>query len=180
MLQGLKIFDINSLGWVSERFKEPVLKTGVRASVPWVRIPPHPPLLILLNHLKIMNNQIFGIGVDILSIQRIYNISRKEDFAKKILSHEEYIKYDSIQNYDIKMRFLAKKFCAKEAIAKSLGTGFGEIGFKDISILNNQKGAPIVILEKNKDKNILLSISDEKDYVISYAHCYIVSKNNIT
>ena len=32
-------------GWVSEWFKEPVLKTGVRETVPWVRIPPHPPLL---------------------------------------------------------------------------------------------------------------------------------------
>jgi hypothetical protein len=30
-------------GWVSEWFKEPVLKTGVRETVPWVRIPPHPP-----------------------------------------------------------------------------------------------------------------------------------------
>jgi hypothetical protein len=31
------------LGWVAERFKAPVLKTGVGASSPWVRIPPHPP-----------------------------------------------------------------------------------------------------------------------------------------
>jgi hypothetical protein len=30
-------------GWVAERFKAPVLKTGVPARVPWVRIPPHPP-----------------------------------------------------------------------------------------------------------------------------------------
>ena len=30
-------------GWVAERFKAPVLKTGVGASPPWVRIPPHPP-----------------------------------------------------------------------------------------------------------------------------------------
>jgi hypothetical protein len=36
----------NHNGWVAERFKAPVLKTGAGASPPWVRIPPHPPIYV--------------------------------------------------------------------------------------------------------------------------------------
>jgi hypothetical protein len=36
-------FGVWRTGWVAERFKAAVLKTAVRVSVPWVRIPPHPP-----------------------------------------------------------------------------------------------------------------------------------------
>ena len=76
--------------------------------------------------------------------------------------------------------FLSKRFSAKEAFVKSLGTGFrNNLCFTDISILNDKKGKPYFMFNK-KLKNILkekyklknfkahLSLSDEKKHSISY------------
>ena len=78
------------------------------------------------------------------------------------------------------MLYLSKRFSAKEAFVKSLGTGFrNNLCFNDISILNDKKGKPYFLLNK-KLKNILkkkyklnnfkayLSLSDEKKYSVSY------------
>ena len=76
--------------------------------------------------------------------------------------------------------FLSKRFSAKEAFVKSLGTGFrNNLCFTDISILNDKKGKPYfmfskklknVLKEKYKLKNFKahLSLSDEKKHSISY------------
>ena len=79
-----------------------------------------------------------------------------------------------------KTNFFAKRFAAKEAFAKSLGTGFrNNLNFKDIEILNDNKGKPFYIKSKKIDLiikkifkinnyNLFLSISDEKNYSIAF------------
>ncbi len=78
------------------------------------------------------------------------------------------------------MNYFSKRFAAKEAFVKSLGTGFRDnLNFKDIEILNNKAGKPyyqktkkinniVYKLYKIKNYNLFLSISDEKDYSIAF------------
>ena len=120
---------------------------------------------------------IFGIGVDIVDNNRFKKLFRKKNFIKRIYSQKEiYI----LKNKKNKLLFLSKRFSAKEAFVKSLGTGFrNNLCFNDISILNDKKGKPYFMFNK-KLKNILkekyklknfkahLSLSDEKKHSISY------------
>lgn len=118
---------------------------------------------------------IIGIGTDIVRLDRIERLLKKfgDKFISRILSPSEIIKLESSIS---KSHFLAKRFAAKEAIAKALGTGIGlHIAFKDIIISNNSLGAPIVSIHKDiaQGKNILLSIADEKDLAIAFAVVFI-------
>ena len=118
---------------------------------------------------------LFGIGVDIVDIERIKKIYLKYDrkFAKKILSDNEIKIFDLSKN---KISFLAKRFAAKEAIGKAFGIGIMN-GYllKNISIDNDEYGKPIAKLNKKKEfekyigKTIHLTISDEKKFAIANA-----------
>ena len=121
--------------------------------------------------------KIFGIGVDIVDNNRFKKLSRKKIFIKRICSQKEIHILKSKKN---KSLYLSKRFSAKEAFVKSLGTGFrNNLCFTDISILNDKKGKPYFMFNK-KLKNILkekyklknfkahLSLSDEKKHSISY------------
>ena len=80
-----------------------------------------------------------------------------------------------------KVAFFSKRFAAREAFSKALGTGFSSnLSFKDIEITNDKKGMPkyvdnkkiIKIVQKKykiKKFNSFLSISDEKDYSTAFA-----------
>jgi len=120
---------------------------------------------------------IYGIGVDIIDNNRVKDLIKKKNFLKRIFSKEELA---IIKTKKKKVLFLAKRFSAKEAFVKSLGTGFrNNLCFKDISILNDKKGKPYFKFN-HKIKNILkkkyrltkfkvyLSLSDEKKHSISY------------
>ncbi len=120
---------------------------------------------------------IYGVGVDIIDNSRIKKLIKKKIFLKRILSKYE---LKSIKTKKNKISFLAKRFSAKEAFVKSLGSGFrNNLCFNDISILNDKKGKPYFKFNQ-KVKNILkkknrltkfkvyLSLSDEKKYSISY------------
>ena len=127
---------------------------------------------------------ILGIGIDIVEIHRLKKILLKKEsnFKKKIFTINEVAycekKLNSISCY-------SKRFAAKEAFVKALGTGFRKnINFKDIEVVNKHYGKPyllinikvinkIKILFKVKKFNISLSISDEKKYSIA---CVIISK----
>ena len=79
-----------------------------------------------------------------------------------------------------KINFFAKRFAAKEAFVKALGTGFrNNINFSDIEIINNKKGKPEIKISKkiknliirkfkSKKPKIYVSLSDEKNHSIAY------------
>ncbi len=118
---------------------------------------------------------IYGIGIDIVQIDRVLSsVSRHGDgFAKKILHANEFKKYSALK---YKERYLAKRFAAKEAFAKALGTGIVEgVTLPKIEVVNSEAGKPEILLhgatlEKVsalKIQSIFLSISDEKEYAVA-------------
>ena len=121
--------------------------------------------------------KIIGIGVDIIQNNRIKNLLKNKKFLGRIYSDRE-LKL-SKQNKN-KVAYFAKRFAAKEAFSKALGTGFRSgLEFKDIEIVNDEAGKPqyvknkkIIKIVKNKFKiknfNSFLSISDENDYSTAF------------
>ena len=122
--------------------------------------------------------KILGIGVDIIKNERIRKSIKSNKFRSRIYSSKE-LKLSKKTND--KVAFFSKRFAAKEAFAKALGTGFSSnLNFKDIEIINDKKGMPkyaenkkIIKIVKKKYKikkfNSFLSISDEKDYSTAFA-----------
>ena len=121
--------------------------------------------------------KIIGIGVDIIQNNRIKNLLKNKKFLGRIYSDRE-LKL-SKQNKN-KVAYFAKRFAAKEAFSKALGTGFRSgLEFKDIEIVNDKVGKPLYVknkkiikIVKNKFKiknfNSFLSISDENDYSTAF------------
>ncbi|WP_333861295.1 holo-ACP synthase [Clostridium sp.] len=118
---------------------------------------------------------IFGVGVDIVEIRRIKEaIEKHNTFIDRIFSKNE-IEY--LKNRNLRPEFVAGRFAAKEAVVKSLGSGFRGFDFKDIEIDRTASGRPTVILKgkaklmANKCGNykIHLSISHGVDNAIAYA-----------
>ena len=129
--------------------------------------------------------KILGIGVDIISNKRIKALVNDKNFVKRTFGKNELKTSKKISN---KTNYFAKRFAAKEALAKSIGTGFrNNLNFKDIEILNDSLGKPYINLN-NKTKKILsktlkvknfdlfLSISDEKKYSIAFT---IIQTKNV-
>ena len=121
--------------------------------------------------------KIIGIGVDIVENNRFKELIKKEKFINRICSPKEINNFKKKNN---KISYLSKRFSAKEAFVKALGSGFrNKLCFNDISILNDRKGKPYFLFNQ-KIKNILrnkyklikfkahLSLSDEKKHSISY------------
>ena len=127
--------------------------------------------------------KILGIGVDIVENSRIAKSLKNKLFVKRIFSDPEILIAKKINN---KISYYSKRFAAKEAFAKSIGTGFRDnFNFKDISIVNDKLGKPSFFINENIKKivkkqfktssfNFFLSISDEKKYSIAYV---ILQKN---
>jgi holo-[acyl-carrier protein] synthase len=118
---------------------------------------------------------IFGIGSDIIDIKRISAALKNKNFKKKIFSQNEVKFIDSKSN---KTASYAKRFAAKEAFSKAIGTGISKgISFKDISINNDKMGRPYIeLLGKTKyivkslikkRYKIFLTISDEQKYALA-------------
>ena len=118
-----------------------------------------------------------GIGVDIVQNSRIRKSITNKNFLLRIFTNYEINKSKKIKN---KTAFFSKRFAAKEAFSKALGTGFREtLNFKDISITNNKNGKPSIKINnklhnlinkkfKTKKINVLLSISDESEHSIAF------------
>ena len=121
--------------------------------------------------------KILGIGVDIVQNKRIRILLRNKNFIKRTFGKNE-IRI-SKKNVN-KTNYFAKRFSAKEALAKALGTGLrNNLNFKDIEILNDKLGKPYFLKSiklnkiidkkfKRKRYDLFLSISDEKDYSIAF------------
>ena len=119
-------------------------------------------------------SKIFGAGIDLIEISRIRKSIKNKNFIDRIYSKSEIQKVRSLKN---KSSFFAKRFAAKEAFSKAIGTGISEgISFKEISVVNNIKGKPTIklsgktkniVLKKIKKAKVYLSLSDEKKYAIA-------------
>lgn len=118
-----------------------------------------------------------AVGTDILRVERIDDVlSRLGDrFVRRILTPQEQEEYHASRQPG---RLLAKRFAAKEAIAKSLGTGIGRgISWQDIQIEHDANGAPHVRLSGGARQaafdrgglRVELSLADEVDYVVAFA-----------
>ena len=120
---------------------------------------------------------IFGIGTDMVEINRIKNINSIDRFAKKILSKNELNFFNSLKQ-EKKITYLSKQFAGKEAVSKAIGTGITKLTrFKDIEILRDEKGKPILnavagFKKYMDDLGITkthVSLSDERNYAIAFA-----------
>ena len=121
--------------------------------------------------------KILGIGTDIIETLRIKNLMKNKSFLKRIFTKSEIINSKKTKS---KVNFFSKRFAAKEALMKAIGTGFRKgINFKDISITNDRFGKPIIKYNDNVKKliisrfkiksfNLFLSLSDEKNYSIAF------------
>ncbi len=124
-----------------------------------------------------MTLNIFGVGTDIVKNSRIKKLIKNKNFINRIFTSTEIKDSKKINQ---KVLFFSKRFAAKEAFVKSLGTGFvHNINFKDINVSKKRSGKPYITLS-NKLKNILkrklklkkvkifLSLSDEREYSVAY------------
>ena len=126
--------------------------------------------------------KIYGIGNDITSINRIKKSIKNKNFIDRLFNNNEIKKCDKLHN---KASCYAKRFAAKEAFSKALGTGIRKgISLKNIEVSNNIYGKPSIKLDKKLDQylkkkiktkiyDIHLSLSDDKPWaqatvIISY------------
>lgn len=117
---------------------------------------------------------ILGLGTDIAEIGRIEKaLERSGDaFAERILAESERAVFSGLKQQG---RYLAKRFAAKEAASKALGTGIAHgVSFHDFVVSNDENGKPVLVLS-NKAREIAqemgvnhthISISDERHYAV--------------
>jgi len=119
---------------------------------------------------------IYGIGTDIVEVSRIEDSLARfgEAFAQRILTESEWQAFEQSQ---AKARFLAKRFAAKEAFAKALGTGLRTPAtFQNIGVAHDDLGKPVldlapelqVLLDQRGIRFQHLSISDEKALAVAF------------
>ena len=118
-----------------------------------------------------------GVGVDIVKNKRIQSSLKNKNFIDRTFSKTEIL---ISRKFKKRVNYFSKRFAAKEAFAKALGTGFRQgLNFKDIQILNNKLGKPYYLINskirnliKKKKKvynfDLFLSISDEKEYSVAF------------
>ena len=113
---------------------------------------------------------IFGIGTDLIEVERIKNAYGKESFRKKVYTEQEQ------QMIAGNAQRAAGNFAVKESVVKAFGTGFREISPIDVEVLREPSGKPFVVLhgaaeQLCQEKGILqihVSISNTKEYAIGY------------
>jgi len=118
---------------------------------------------------------ILGLGTDLVKIARIDAVMARfgERFLNRCFTDAERARGKN------NSRFYAKRFAAKEAAAKALGTGFrGGVLLKEIEVLNAESGAPSLILHgtaqarlaalaDGRTPSLHLSLSDERDQALA-------------
>ena len=121
--------------------------------------------------------KIFGIGTDIVKINRIKKTIKKKTILRRLFNEKEIQKCKKLINSS---NCFAKRFAAKEAFSKALGTGISKgIKFNEILILNEKNGKPFIKLLsqtkkkvdlkiKKKEYKISLSLTDEDKYAVAF------------
>lgn len=118
-----------------------------------------------------------SVGTDILKLARVDEVLERlgDRFVARILTPQERTEYGLSKR---PANLLAKRFAAKEAVSKALGTGIGRgVSWQDICIEHDVNGAPIVVLsggalmvaQKRGGTRVALSLADEIDCVVAFA-----------
>ena len=130
---------------------------------------------------------IYGIGVDLVEMQRINGVMERqgEAFLKRVLNDDEIRVYKarSAGNPERGVRFLATRFAAKEAFSKAMGSGIGQlVGFHSLSVLNEENGRPYIELKgelkvfcEKMALQAFVSLADESHCVVAQV---VISKSN--
>lgn len=117
---------------------------------------------------------IYGIGTDICDVTRIEKLleKREQKFIDKTLTAAE----QAAAPQPLSANWLAKRFAAKEAVVKAMGTGFVDgLFFGDVEVFNDDAGKPYVKLSAQavaklpEGATVFLSLSDEKTYAVAFA-----------
>lgn len=120
-------------------------------------------------------------GVDIVQISRIEKLAnnKRESFLNRIFTDNEIAYIDKKGNNS---KTIAGLFAAKEAISKALGTGIGQVSWKNLEIYHDDKGKPLVSLSSNltplldelglNNNKFDISISHDGDYAIAFVIGY--------
>ena len=121
--------------------------------------------------------KLYGIGTDIIKVDRITKLIKKRNLKKRLFNLNEIKKCEKTKNTS---NCFAKRFAAKEAFSKALGTGISKgIHFNQIVVLNEKNGKPFIKLYdqtkkkvekklKKKKYKISLSLTDERNYAVAF------------
>ncbi len=118
---------------------------------------------------------IYGVGTDVVEIARIENALARfgERFARRILCESEFNRF---KNHRLPAAYLAKRFAAKEAFAKALGTGIhAPANWHGVWVKNLPSGQPVLqftkelegLLRKRKILYSHVSLSDERGVALA-------------
>ncbi|MBP5343465.1 MAG: holo-ACP synthase [Alphaproteobacteria bacterium] len=119
---------------------------------------------------------IIGVGIDFVKKEHFQKKVEKggASFIKKVFCPKERERGELLSE-DLRLNHYAKRYAAKEAFVKALGTGFGIIGLQDVWVENAPSGQPNLVLSENaqnymKEKykrpvHIHLSLSDDEDAI---------------
>ena len=111
-----------------------------------------------------LTKMIVGHGIDIEALVSIQNaVKKREGFAQRVLTDKELKRFASLKGRR-QIEYLAGRWSAKEAFSKAMGTGIGKLGFQDLEILNNERGAPYFSKSPFSGK-VWLSISHTDQFV---------------
>ena len=112
----------------------------------------------------LLMKMIVGHGIDIEELASIQNaVEKRKGFAQRVLTDKEMERFASLKGRR-QIEYLAGRWSAKEAFSKALGTGIGKLGFQDLEVLNNERGAPYFSKSPFSGK-VWLSISHTDQFV---------------
>ena len=112
----------------------------------------------------LLTKMIVGHGIDIEALASIQNaVEKREGFARRVLTDKEMERFASLKGRR-QVEYLAGRWSAKEAFSKAIGTGIGKLGFQDLEVLNNERGAPYFSKSPFSGK-VWLSISHTDQFV---------------
>ena len=112
----------------------------------------------------LLMKMIVGHGIDIEELASIQNaVEKREGFARRVLTDKEMERFSSLKGRR-QIEYLAGRWSAKEAFSKAMGTGIGKLGFQDLEVLNNERGAPYFSKSPFSGK-VWLSISHTDQFV---------------
>jgi holo-[acyl-carrier protein] synthase len=124
---------------------------------------------------------IFGIGVDVVEIERIAAAHARfgERFVERVLGPQEQVRHRARSQRSERrgLAFLATRFAAKEAVSKALGLGMRTpMGWRAVEIVNAPSGQPVAVANgalatflADRGLRLHVSVTDERDFAVAYA-----------